>query len=195
MKTMQEIRLVRPDWKYRAEALDFMSELRDDNSPFNAEFPEYMAGDFADLMEIIESARLPRERRAVPFRKKLPTETYWLYGGADMLGAIFLTPTAGLSQAFDVYGNIGYVVRPSARRRGVAFAGVSAAAPMLGMRSALIGAYQTNAAGIATIEKVSRAFGGGMVRKIWVRDAADPLTRAGVWDLYYAIRCNQRSRQ
>ena len=171
------MKLVEPSWKYEAEVSDFIYEMKNDACPFNAEFPAYQDGGFKALMKKIS---LGIER-----------ETYWVSAPGGILGAVFLRRIADAEKAVAAGGNIGFVVRPSARRKGVAFYAVSAALPMLAgdMDAAVIGAYETNIASVRTIEKAAKAFGGGMIKKIWAQDGNDPLTRSGVWDIYYAVNC------
>ena len=174
------MKLVKPSWKYRAEVSDFIYEMKNDVCPFNAEFPAYMGGGFRALMDKISSGT---ER-----------ETYWISTAGGILGAVLLRRISDTDKAVEAGGNIGFVVRPSARRKGVAFYAVSAALPMLAgdMDTAVIGAYESNIASVRTIEKAVKAFGGGLIKKIWTEDEDNPLTKSGVWDIYYAVNCNQK---
>jgi predicted acetyltransferase len=177
----ETMRLVKPSWKYKIEMSNFIYEMKNDDCLFNAEFPAYQNGDFETLMDKISSG--------------VERETYWISNGGDgILGAVFLRRIDDADKSISAGGNIGYVVRPSARRQGVAFCAVRAVLPILArdMKAAVIGSYETNIGSLRTIEKAASVFGGGMIKKLWAQNDNDPLTRDGVWDIYYSINCGKR---
>ena len=91
----------------------------------------------------------------------VPHSTWWLVrDGADVVGVSnlrhALTPRLRVEG-----GNIGYGVRPSARRRGYATAllrGTLERARELGLKEALLTCSKTNAASVATIRKCGGRF-------------------------------------
>jgi predicted acetyltransferase len=99
--------------------------------------------------------------------------TYWWMAYDDvLLGSIALRHTLTES-LLQVGGNIGYSVRPSARRRGVATAaltGVMAYAKQLGLDRVLLTCDEGNLPSRRTIEKCGGALEDvrGPIRRYWI---------------------------
>lgn len=133
---------------------------------------------FALYVERVRSEETEEVARATGW---VPMTTLWWVAGEEFLGRIAvrhrLTPGLRLQG-----GNIGYDVRPGARRRGHATAMLAAALPIaasLGIREALLTVDETNAGSRRVIEANGGRYADsvGEKRRYWV-----PTTRASADD-------------
>jgi predicted acetyltransferase len=141
---------------------EFMAEGRGapgDDSMVGDEIREFggrgrwsTAEGFGEYVRWLCAQALPESQRPAGH---VPATTLWWVDGAEYLGRIAirhrLTP-----QLLELYGHIGYDVRPTARRRGHATAMLAAALPAarrLGIDSALITCEHDNVGSRAVIER------------------------------------------
>jgi predicted acetyltransferase len=105
----------------------------------------------------------------------------WIVGGGQVLGGIALRH--GFSDFVQWAGHIGYGIRPSARRRGLAtwaLGRMLAEARVLGMDRVLLVCAANNTASVKTIERHGGVLEGirdtvlGQARRYWIKIADQP---------------------
>ena len=163
------LRLVEPAPAHRAAFLEAVSEMH-----ATGEWditPEAMAARFDDLLRELAAAKDPA---AAP-PDVLPCEDFWLFAGDVWVG--LLTLRLQINQQFlRSGGHIGYIIRPSWRRRGYATAilrlGLEQARAR-GLPRVLLTCAETNIAS----RKVIEANGGRLENVLVVDERSAPVRR------------------
>lgn len=174
------IRLRRPDARLHREWLDFVSEndrsgldggsVRDEDLAGLSD-PDAFAAWVARLLDQEAGRDVPPDRVACTSR--------WIVRGDEIVGVINLRhELSGLLLEWG--GHIGYAVRPSARRQGVATAALGlmlTEAARLGINPVLITCDEDNEGSRRTIEGAGGVFDGSIEgkRRYWITLADIPL--------------------
>lgn len=126
-------------------------------------------------------AILTRFRDELPGERFVPSDTFWIFDGEEMVG--FLQLRKRLTQhLLDYGGHIGYSIRPSRRREGHAGRALGLALGRcreLGIERVLVACDEGNVASAATIERAGGAYEdtrvmepkGERLRRYWIEPA------------------------
>ncbi len=186
--------LIAPDPRVQASFLAAHAEIAAGSRPGWAEADRWLGLMSAEPVQRIESLADPAEFAAFcAAQRRLAEEdaprpagyvadtVRWWVDGAEWLGRLSIRHRL-TRQLLDVGGHIGYVVRPSARRRGHASAMLTAALPVarrLGIDQVLVTCDHDNVASRRVIEKAGGELEDrrGVKLRYWVstrHDAAAP---------------------
>lgn len=143
-------RLVLPDLAYRESVLEGLREFQAeprfatlDVAAITADFPAYVAAQRARA----DAANLPPDQ--------IPESVLWLMDEGTFIGRLSIRTTRDEAQIRTI-GNIGYMIRPSQRRRGYGTAILALALPeakALGMTRVLVTCDEENVASRRIIER------------------------------------------
>lgn len=105
------VEFVRPTLEHRAAFADWLDDWRGDSyNPYDGVF-EIAWTDFDAYISLVERLRIEGSPPGID----VPLDTIWAFEGRKLVGDLFL-----FYEPMQADNNIGYKVRPSARRRGIA---------------------------------------------------------------------------
>lgn len=158
------IKLVKVSKKYLPNVMKVIDEHRLDTSPFG------LRGNISSLLMAIDNntltewfAKKKNEDKGINLKPNHVRGTdYWLMDGDEYVGSFSLRHS--LTDKLMIHGgNIAYVILPSKRRKGYAFAGLSLClieAKKTGLQRVLITCDTKNEASYAVIKKALKHYGG-----------------------------------
>lgn len=168
---MAELRLVRPEERYRAQALEYIKEFQTRGSEIHGA---------SGLDQFIENydgwlEKLDADRVRKPNRERVPAETFFLmkqlhgkyriWAGTDEMIVGMVNIRLALNDALWKFGgHIGYSIRPSERRQGYNKVNLYLALKICqrrGLEAVLLDCDRRNIASAKTI----RALGGKLIRE------------------------------
>lgn len=112
---MEKFRLVRPTLEYKNQAIEYIEELKQNNSSING------AGGLEKYLENYEGwlEKLEKDRNAIITEDKVPAETLFLVRENDNKIIGMINMRLALNEKVKKhYGHIGYSIRPTERRKG-----------------------------------------------------------------------------
>lgn len=138
------LQLVKTTMVQQAQVLDFLKEWREREETIVPNAVDRDASDFAIYVKQIRD----KESREDVNVSWVPSTTYWLTDGEELLGAANIRHELN-DNLINFGGHIGYGIKPSARGRGLATKQLALAlekAKELGIERALITCDRTNVA-------------------------------------------------
>lgn len=146
-----KLKLACPSWAYRQDFSQYKEEIkREDqrrpyswNDDYNTNFSAYMQ----QCRDNVQGKNLAKGR--------VPSSVYWLVDGKQILGEVSIRHK--LNKVLETYGaHIGYIIRPSKRRRGYGQEILKLAlhkAELLGLKKVMVTCDEKNTASQKIIER------------------------------------------
>lgn len=170
------ISLVKPDIKYRAQYIEMIDEWKSFGE--KAE-PWVLQVDYSDFNAMVLKFEQISQGINIP-EGFVPSSTFWAYEDEtdQIVGAVNIRHYLN-DMLMKAWGNIGYGVRPSERRRGFATQILHLAVNecrCLNIKRALLGCYKENIASSKTILKnggvleneIKEEDTGRMIQRYWI---------------------------
>ncbi len=115
MIQIDEFKLEKPSNKRKNEAIEYIEEFYQYNSPING------TGGLQRYLEDYEGwlQKLKKDKKIIPNEEEVPRETFFLVRKGDNKIVGMINIRLALNEKMRaIYGNIGYCIRPTERRRG-----------------------------------------------------------------------------
>ena len=147
------LNLVKPDIKYKSQYIKMIDEWKITGEELS---PWVLEEDYSNFNSMVEKFQHLEQGIDIP-KGFVPNSTYWVYNNESSLiiGAVNIRHY--LNHLFvEAWGNIGYGVSPSERRKGYATIILKLAieeCKKLNIEKALLGCYKENIASVKTILK------------------------------------------